>query len=31
MADTAPYDEAATERHFEALRSLLARALEDPS
>jgi carboxymethylenebutenolidase len=27
MADTAPYDEAATERHFEALRGLLARTL----
>lgn len=27
MADTAPYDEAATERHFEALRDLFARTL----
>jgi carboxymethylenebutenolidase len=27
MADTAPYDEAATERHFEALRALFARTL----
>jgi carboxymethylenebutenolidase len=27
MADTAPYDEAATERHFEALRNLFARTL----
>ena len=27
MADTAPYDEAATERHFAALRALLDRAL----
>lgn len=27
MADSAPYDEAATERHFEALRALLARTL----
>ena len=27
MADTAPYDEAATERHFAALRALFDRAL----
>jgi carboxymethylenebutenolidase len=27
MADTAPYDAAATERHFDALRDLLARTL----
>ncbi|GCD91673.1 dienelactone hydrolase family protein [Nocardioides sp. LS1] len=27
MADTAPYDEAATERHFEALRALFDRTL----
>ncbi|MGZ4455582.1 MAG: dienelactone hydrolase family protein [Nocardioides sp.] len=27
MADSAPYDEAATERHFEALRALFSRAL----
>ncbi|MBB6628980.1 dienelactone hydrolase family protein [Nocardioides sp. KIGAM211] len=27
MADAAPYDEAATERHFEALRELLDRTL----
>ena len=27
MADSAPYDAAATERHFEALRDLFARAL----
>ncbi len=27
MADTATYDEAATERHFAALRALLDRAL----
>ncbi len=29
MADTAAYHEAATERHFEALRALLARALPE--
>jgi carboxymethylenebutenolidase len=27
MADSAPYDEAATQRHFAALRGLLARTL----
>jgi hypothetical protein len=31
MADTASYDEAAAERHFDALESLLRRSLGDRS
>jgi carboxymethylenebutenolidase len=29
MADSAPYDEAATERHFAELEALFARTLGD--